>query len=132
GTAIGAIQDQAPQTLMRCSDVEPPAPSAERFNVPNQRLDLSIRDHAFVTGHAGIRFVEPANHLRRRLFDGFAEVAFVGYRLASVCEYHFMTEQPLPCTQPRFGPGLLNPKFAHHTVARIPSARAGIKRKLTN
>src|SRR5437773_1246085 len=29
-------------------------------------------------------------------------------------------------------PGVLNPNFARHTVARIPSARAGVKRKLMN
>ena len=48
----------------------------------------------------------------------------IGLRFAPVPTVHNVVHSP----------GVLNPKFARarHSVARVPSARAGVKRKLTN
>src|SRR6266540_4825447 len=58
------------------------ASSPQRFDIKKERLDLGVGDHALVAGHAGVRFVEAADHFGRRFLDRFTDVGFIGHRFA--------------------------------------------------
>jgi len=63
-----------------------------------------------------------AARLAQSLDKPLAVVVVVEDRFAPVPTVHNVVHSP----------GVLNPKFARHTVARIPSARASVNRQLTN
>ena len=115
---VAAAEQMAEQLV---AAVEPARVSAEKpFHARNQ-VRLGRFDHQVkMIRHEAIGMNLPAR-LAARLAQGLDKPLAVGVvvkdRFAPVPTIHDV---------------VLNPKFARHTVARIPSARAGVKRQLTN
>src|SRR6266566_1167603 len=120
---VTAAEQMAEQLV---AAVEPARVSAEKpFHARNQVRPGRFEHQVKMIRHEAIGMNLPAR-LAARLAQGLDKPLTVG----GVVEDQFA---PVPTVHNVVdSPGVLNPKFARHTVARIPSSRAGVKRQLTN